>query len=88
MKIKIKRLFRVQVSARKSREYQPGIYDVGVDISQIVADKVLRYGKADIIVDAPVKVVPEKKVVEAPENKFKVAAKPGRRRSTRTKPNE
>ena len=89
MKIKIKRLFRYQVSATKVKEYQPGVYDVGADIPQHIADSALKFGKAEVIVEPVVeKVAPENKVVEVTENKTRVAKKSGRRRSTRTKPDK
>ncbi len=89
MKIKIKRLFRYQKTATKVAEIKPGVYDVGRDISQHVADLALRFGKAEVVVEAPKPVekkAPENKVVEVAENKSAVEAKPVRRRSTRSKP--
>ena len=88
MKIKIKKLFRYQVGPRKVKELQPGIYDVGKDITQHLCDSVLRFGKAEVFIEPVVKKAPEKKVVEAPENKSKVAKTPVRRRSARPKSNE
>ena len=89
MKIKITRVFRIQLDARKVKEYPPGVYDVGVDIDMDVADKMRKFGKAEVGVEPVVeKVAPENKVVETPENKARVAKKPGRRRSTRTKPDK
>ena len=89
MKIKIKRLFRYQVNARKVGELQPGIYDIGRDISQHVADSALKFGSAELVKEAPKPVekkAPENKVVEATENKARVAKPAVRRRSTRSKP--
>lgn len=89
MKIKIKRIFRYQASATKAKELQPGVYEVGADISQHIADSVLRFGKAEIVVEPVVeKKAPENKVVEVAENKSRVEKTAGRRRSTRTKPNK
>ena len=89
MKIKIKRLFRYQASATKEKELLPGVYDVGVDISQHLVDMAFSMHKAEVVVEPVVeKVAPENKVVETPENKARVAKKPGRRRSTRTKPDK
>jgi len=82
MKIKIKRLFCVQVSATKTKEFQPGVYAVPGDISADVAEKALKFGSAEILVE---KVAPENKAVEAPEDKTRVAKKSGYRRSTRSK---
>ena len=82
MRIKIKRLFRIQVSATEVREFSPGVYDVPRDISKGDADKVLKFGKAEVLAE---KVVPENKVVATPENKVRVAKKSGHRRSTRAK---
>lgn len=91
MKIKVKKVFRYQATASKLKALQPGVYEVGVDITQYVADLALKYGKSEVVKEAP-KVVekkaPENKVVEAPENKIRVVKKPVRRRSARTKPDE
>jgi len=85
MKVKVKKVFRYQATASKLKAVQPGVYEVGVDITQYVADLALKYGKSEIVVE---KKAPENKVVEAPENKSKVVKKPMRRRSARTKPDE
>ena len=90
MKIKIKRVFRYQVSATKVREIQPGVYDVPGRVSLELAQMVLRFGKAEILAEsAPPKVVekvaPENKVVEVTANKARVAKTPMRRRSSRSK---
>ena len=89
MKIRIKRVFRYQVSAVKAIDFQPGVYDVGRNISAEIADSVLRFGKAEVVVEAPKPVekkAPENKVVEVVANKAKVAKAPVHRRSTRSKP--
>ncbi len=100
MRIKIKRLFRYQVSATKTGQVLPGEYDVPKDVSFDVAAMAMKFGGAKIVPDepAPEKVVPEKvvpektapenKVVETPENKARVARKTVRRRSNRTKPDQ
>ncbi len=94
MKIKTKRSFRYQVSATKVKELQPGTYEVGVDISQNLADSAMRFFGAEVVVEPVVvepvveKVAPENKVVEVAENKSRVAKKPVRRRSNRTKPDK
>ena len=85
MKIKIKKLFRYQDGPRDTRELQPGVYEVGKDITDHVAHIAQRFGGAKIVVE---KKAPENKVVNAPENKSKVAKKSGNRRSTRSKPNK
>lgn len=85
MKVKIKKLFRYQDGPRKVRELTPGVYEVGKDISQHLCDSVLRYGKAEFVVE---KKAPEKKVVEAPENKAGLGKPAMRGSSTRTKPNK
>ena len=87
MKIKIKRLFRHQADPRTIKDYKPGVYDVGNDISQHVADLALRFGRAEVVVEVE-KIAPENKVVETPENKSRVAKPTVRRRSTGTKPNK
>lgn len=87
MKISIKRKFQYQADARTLKVLPVGVYEVGKDISQYLCDLALKFGKAEVVVEKVVeKVAPENKVVAAPENKKKVARKPGRRRSTRTKP--
>jgi len=89
MKIKIKRLFRHHEGPRTIKDYNPGVYDVGKDISQHVADLALRFGRVEVVVEPVVeKKAPENKVVEAPENKSRVAKKSGSRRSTGTKFNQ
>ncbi len=85
MKIKIKRVFNYQDGPRNVVELQPGVYGVGRDISQHVADLAIRWGGAEVVVE---KKAPENKVVRASENKSKVAKKSGNRRSTRSKPNK
>ena len=82
MKIQIKKVFHVQVDARKTKEYLPGVYEVGVDIDMDVADKMQRFGGGVLLFE---KQAPENKVVEVTENKTRVAKKSGRRRSTRAK---
>jgi len=89
MKIKIKRVFRYQASATKVKELQPGVYDVGGDISKHVADSALKFGSAELVVEAPKPVIkapaPENKVVESTENKARVAKAPVRRRRSRSR---
>ncbi len=87
MKIRIKREFKYQLSATKVAVLPPGVYDTEHDITQHVVDLALRFGKAEIVIEAPVKkVAPENKVVEVAENKSGVEEKSVRRRSTRSKP--
>ena len=85
MKLKIRRKFQYQASATEVKELSPGVYEVPGDISEELAGKVLRFGRAHVLVE---KKAPENKVVKAPENKTKVAKKSGYRRSTRAKPNK
>jgi len=72
MKIRIKRLFRYQATPQKVKEIKPGDYDVPGEISEEMARKILRFGKAEWITDQVVKVAPENKVVETAENKSEV----------------
>ncbi len=81
MKIKIKRLFRYKESPTKVGELQPGVYDVGRDISEHVAQLALRFGKSEILLE---KKAPENKVVEVTENKARVEKTPVRRSRTRS----
>ena len=80
MKIKVRKAFRYQVDARKEAELAPGIYEVPGEISGELANKVLRFGKANVVVE---KKAPENKVVSIAESKSKVAKKPVRRRRPR-----
>lgn len=69
MKIRIKRPFTYQVSATKTETIQPGVHD----LSQDLAEKVLRFGKAELVVE---KKAPENKLRgKAPENKARVGRK-------------
>jgi len=87
MRIRLWRAFRYQASATKERELLPGLYDVPGDISEHIAEVVLRYGNASILPRRVVKKkAPENKVVEVVENKSRVAKKSVRRRRARTKP--
>jgi len=84
MKIIVKRKFKYQNDARVVQVLEKGVYEVGKDVSKYVADMAITYRHAYFYVDPVVKKAPEKKVVEAPENKASVA-KPAVRRS-RTRP--
>ena len=66
MKIRIKRPFQYQDGPRSVVTLEPGIHD----LSKELAEKVLRFGKAELVVE---KKAPENKVAEVPENKSKVA---------------
>ena len=78
MKIRVKRLFRYQVNPRKVGVIEPGVHDLPEEL----ALKVLRFGKAEKVVE---KKAPENKVVKVAENKSKVARKPVRRGGSRPK---
>ena len=85
MKIRVKRMFRYQASPTRVKTINPGIHDLPEELAR----KVLRFGKAEIIVSKPVeKKAPENKVVEVTESKKKVARKPLRRSRPRTKTDE
>lgn len=84
MKIRIKRHFRYQASATKTKDIAPGVYEVPGDISEELARKVLRFGKAEVVVE---KKAPENKVVPVAENKAEVVKPAVRGRRARTKPN-
>ena len=88
MRIKVKRKFRYQVGARTVREIEPGIHD----LPPALAEKVLKWGKAEIVKETFRKFAPENKVVEAPEAKVEdeagsapVERTPVRRRRSRAK---
>ena len=82
MRIKIKRIFRYQATATKLKAIQPGVYDVPGDISEDIAQKVLRFGRAEVLAE---KKAPENKVIGTPENKSNVAKLPVRSRRSRSK---
>lgn len=81
MKIKVKRAFRYQATPSQTLEVAPGIYSVPGDIAAELAEKILKFGKAEIL--AAEKKAPENKVRgDSPESKTGVARKKGRRRRT------
>lgn len=85
MKIKVNKLFRYQLSATEVAEIKPGIHELPTKLAQ----SVLRFGKAEIIMSKPVeKKAPENKVVKVADNKSKVDGKAKHRRSARSKPNK
>ena len=85
MKIKVNKLFRYQLSATEVAEIKPGIHELPTKLAQ----SVLRFGKAEIIMSKPVeKKAPENKVVKVADNKAKVGKKSKRRRSARSQPDE
>ena len=80
MEINLKRPFTYQVDARTTKTIEVGVHD----LPQHLAKKVLRFGKAEIVVK---KKAPEnKKRGKAPENKARVGGSTKRSRSPRTKP--
>lgn len=84
MKIKVKRLFRFQKTPTKVGEVKPGVYSVPGDLSNELAAKILKFGKAEKLIDE--KKAPENKNLgKAPESKSKVAKKTGNRRGTGAK---
>ncbi len=85
MKIKVKRLFRYMATPTDTKDIVVGVYSVPEDISDELAQKILRFGKAEVLQE---KKAPENKVVATPENKTRVAAPTGNRRSTRAKPDK
>jgi hypothetical protein len=84
MKILVKKRFRYQADCRTLREIEPGVHDLPKEL----AEKVLRFGEAEIVKKSVKKPPPENKVVTVTANKAKVARKTGYRRSARTKPDE
>ena len=80
MKIRVKRKFTYQVDARTTADIEPGVHD----LPTALAEKVLRFGKAEILVE---KKAPQNKARgEAPENKARVGQKTKRGRRTGAKP--
>jgi len=85
MQIKVKKPFRYQDGPRKEREIKPGVYKVPGEIDETLARKILRFGKAEWVVEQRMtKVAPENKVVEPDESKSEVE-RPVRRRRIRSK---
>jgi hypothetical protein len=80
MKVKVKKVFRLQISPTQVRVFEPGIYDV----DQEIASKILRFGNAEII--RAVKKAPENKVVEAPETKESDSGSAGSKPRKRGRP--
>lgn len=62
--------------------HEPGVYRVPADIDKATAQKMLRFGRAELL---STKTAPENKLGKVPENKTRVAKKTRRRRSTRSK---
>ena len=84
MKLKVKRAFQYQATPQKVKEIKPGMYSVPGDISRELAEKIRKYGKAEVIEEVFQKQAPENKIAQVPETKKKVSKR--RRRSTRTEP--
>ena len=84
MRIKVKKKFTYQKTPRATAELHPGEYEVGTHISLHLAELALRFGSAEVV-HVVKKESPEVKIVDAPENKARVAKKSGYRRSTRAK---
>ena len=86
MRIKVKKSFRYQDGPRKECEIKPGVYNVPGEINETLARKILRFGKAEWVVEQPIeKVAPENKIIEAAESKPTVVRR-GRRGSVGSKP--
>ena len=83
MKIRLKRIFKVQTGPRSTSSYAPGIYRVPEDISGDHAKRALQQRVAETVVEE--KKAPENKVVETPESKSKVGRKTKRGRGARAK---
>lgn len=80
MKIRLHRPFTYQDGPRNTVTLSVGEHD----LSKELAEKVLRFGKATIVVT---KKAPENKLAKTPENKAGMGGKAKRRGRPRTKPN-
>lgn len=78
MKIRVKRKFQYQIDAQNVGEILPGVHDLPKEL----ALKVLRFGKAEKVVE---KKAPENKLGKVAESKSKVARKSVRSRGSRPK---
>ena len=85
MKILVIKKFKYQHDARTVRVLQKGVYEVGKGVTIDVAELALSLHAAHIYIEPVVKKAPEKKVVEAPENKASLAKPSVRRGRSRPK---
>lgn len=83
MKIKIKRAFRYQDGPRNVVTLEPGQYRVPQDVSKDIAEKAVKYGKAEFLREG--KVAPTTKVRKAGAGAAKVERKGVRSRRARPK---
>lgn len=82
VKVKVKKAFQYQVDSRTIKTLEVGVHDLPVELAQ----KVLRFGKAELVkVPKVEKKAPENKVVKTPETKegrsSSAGSKPGVRGS-------
>lgn len=85
MKIKVKKVFRYQVTPTTVGKIVPGVYDVPSDLSKALADKVFKFGSAEFVIE---KVAPENKLAKVAENKSGVGRKTKRGRRSGSKSND
>jgi hypothetical protein len=83
MRIKVKREFFIQISSQSVKRIVPGVYSVPEELDQNTADKVLKWGSAEVV---PEKKAPENKIVQVAENKSEVGGSAGNSGSAGTKP--
>ena len=79
MKIRIKRPFTYQETPQRTATLVPGVHD----LPQALAEKVLRFGKAELVVT---KKAPSNKLAKTPENKAGVGGTAKHSRSAGPKP--
>jgi hypothetical protein len=84
MKIQVRKRFHFQATPSLTEVICPGIYSVPQDIPKELADKILKWGKASLVMDE--KKAPENKLGGAAESKTGLARKAGRGGRTRAKP--
>lgn len=72
--IRVKREFHIQVNSQKVRKIAPGTYRIPDEIDTATAEKVAKWGRAEIFVE---KKAPENKVAAVAENKAQVGGAAG-----------
>ena len=83
MKIRLRRKFSIQVAPTEVKTYERGEHSIPGEMPKAHAERAVKFGAGYFVQE---KVAPENKLANVPENKAKVARKPVRRSSSRSKP--
>lgn len=83
-RIKVKRTFLIQVTPERVKRIAPGTYRIPEDIDSQTADKIVKFGKAELFIE---KKAPENKLGTVAENKASLEGSAGDSGSTGSKPN-